>query len=276
MELSRDLSLESCSISIDAGDKKDVLIQLAKLISRSPNAGDVSVEEIRKGLDEREEMGSTGFGKGIAIPHCKVEGMKGFVLALGISSKGVAFDSMDGRSVHILCAIVGPPDDPDMHLRLLAVASRVLGSGKSRYELLRSATPFALREAFLFHAAPASALDSRTERKFDKLLLVSIQQEDTYNDVMELFLEMGLPGAVTHEGSLMGQVLSGAPVFAGFLDVFGRSKPEPKTILILVPGESLDELISSIEEITGDLDNHRGACIIVLSPDLIRGSLETL
>ena len=276
MDISKYLSPESCTIELVGKTKEEVIRSLAGLIVRSPNAAGVDLESIEKGLLEREKMGSTGFGKGIAIPHCKVESMKGFALALGISIRGVPFDAMDSRSVHVLCAIVGPPEETDMHLRLLAAASRVLGGGKSRYELLSSSTSYALREAFLYHAAPATALDSSKDRTFNRLMLVVVQEEEAYNDIIELFLEMGLPGAITHEGSLMGQILSGAPVFASFLDVLGSSQPEPRTILALVPGDTLDEIIASIEEITGDLDNHRGACIIVLSPDIVRGSLETI
>ena len=276
MEVSKYLSQESCSVQLTGKTKEEVIRNLAELLQKSPSVTETDVDTIAEGLMEREKMGTTGFGKGIAIPHCKIEGMKTFALALAVSTKGVDFKAMDNRSVHIFCCIVGPPEEPDMHLRLLAVASRVLGAGKSRYEMLKSPTPYALREAFLYHAAPATALDSDLEQKFDRLMIITVQGEDVYNDIIELFLEMGLPGAVTHEGSLMGQILSGAPVFAGFLDVLGSSQPEPKTIMTLVPGAILDDMISSIEEITGNLDNHRGACIVVLSPDIVRGTLETI
>ncbi len=276
MDISKYLPPESCTIKLPGKTKEEVISSLAGLLAASPNAAGTDPGIIELGLLERERMGSTGFGNGIAIPHCKISGMKEFVLALGVSVKGVDFDAMDNRNVHIFCAIVGPPDEPKMHLRLLAAASRVLGGGKSRYEMLSSSTSFALREAFLYHAAPATALDSSKDKTFNKLLIVVVQEEDIYNDIIELFLEMGLPGAITHEGSLMSQILSGAPVFAGFLDVLGSSKPEPRTIMALVPGETLNEIITSIEEITGDLDNHLGACIIVLSPDVVRGSLETV
>jgi len=276
MDISRYLTQESCSISLPGRSKEEIISNLADLVVQSPDAAGMKSHVIAQGLLAREKMGSTGFGKGIAIPHCKVEGMKDFVLALGVSSRGVDFDAMDGRSVHVFCAIVGPPEQPDMHLRLLAVASRVLGTGKSRYELLSSSTPYALREAFLYHASPATALDVCADRKCNRLMMVVVQEEDVCNDIIELFLEMGLPGAITHEGNLMGQVLSGAPIFAGFLDVLGSSQPEPKTIITLVPDDVLDEMVSSIEEITGNLDNHKGACIIVLAPSLVRGSLETI
>jgi len=276
MDISKYLSPESCTIELAGRTSEEAIRSLVQLILQSPNAAGADFESVDSGLKEREKMGSTGFGKGIAIPHCKVQGMKDFALALGISTKGIAFDALDNRSVHVFCAIVGPPDKPEMHLRLLAAASRVLGTGKSRYEMLNSSTSFALREAFLYHAAPATALDASTGKKFDKLLMVIVQEENVYSDIIELFLEMGLPGAVTHEGTLMGEALSGAPVFASFLDVLGSSQPEPRTILVLVPGDILDEMIIAIEEITGNLDNHRGACIIVLSPDIVRGSLETV
>ncbi len=276
MELSEYLAQESCTTELSGRNKSEIIRSLAELIIRSPAAEGISAEEVAKGLEKREGMGSTGFGRGIAIPHCKVEGMKRFALALGVSAQGVDFNAMDKRSVHVFCAIAGPPEDPEMHLRLLAVASRVLGAGKSRYEMLSSPTAYALREAFLYHAAPATTLDSCKDRTFNRLLIVVVQEEEVYGDIIELFLEMGLPGAITHEGSLMGQILSGAPMFAGFLDVLGSSQPEPRTIMTLVPADILDEIVTSIEEITGDLDNHRGACIIVLSPDIVRGSLETI
>ncbi|MBN2586432.1 MAG: PTS sugar transporter subunit IIA [Candidatus Fermentibacteraceae bacterium] len=276
MDISNYLAPESCTIGLEGKNKGEVISSLARLIVNSPAVTGASVEDIERGLMDRESMGSTGFGKGIAIPHCKVDGMAQFILALGVSGRGVDFDAMDGRSVHIFCAIVGPPEEPEMHLRLLAAASRVLGTGNSRYEMLSSKSSYALREAFLYHAAPATTLDSCKDRTFNRLMMVVVQEEDAYNDIIELFLEMGLPGAITHEGNLMGQILSGAPVFAGFLDVLGSSRPEPRTIMALVPADILDDMISSIEEITGDLDNHRGACIIVLAPDIVRGSLETI
>ncbi len=276
MDISRYLSPESCTIELEGKTKEEVIKSLAELIEKSSSASGVDLEDIEQGLLEREKMGSTGFGRGIAIPHCKVKGMKDFALALGISNRGVPFDAMDKRSVHVFCAIVGPPEYPEMHLRLLAAASRVLGAGKSRYELLSSSTSYALSEAFLYHAAPATAIDSCKDKTFNRLMLITVQEDEIYNDIIELFLEMGLPGAITHEGNLMSQILSGAPVFAGFLDVLGSSQPEPRTILALVPADTLDEMIASIEEITGDLENHRGACIIVLSPDIVRGSLETI
>lgn len=275
MDISSYLPIESCGKDFTASSKEGAIRGMAKLLATSPNVGSDLEDDIAEGLSAREKLGSTGFGDGIAVPHCKVEGMDGFAMALAISPKGVPFKAMDGRSVHIICAIAGPDSDPDTHLRLLAAAARILSISRVRYEILRSASRYALREAFLYHASISAAckIDAEACRK---LMVVVLQEEKSYREVMELFLELDIPGAVTHEGSLMSETLSTVPLFAGFMDVLGSSKPETRTVMALIPESSIDDIVGAIEEITGDLSTHKGACVMVLTPDLIRGSLETI
>ena len=247
---------------------------MAELLSENDATGKETAGSLLKGMLDREELGSTGMGEGVAIPHCRLEGMKYFALALTVCDKGIAWDSIDGRSVHIICAIAGPVEETGEHLRLLAGAARTLSNGKARYELINSKTEFAMRETFLYHLSPVTSSRNTIGRK--RLLLMVLQEEKIYNDVMELFLEIGVEGAVTVNSDMMGPMLSNVPIFAGFMDVLGRSKPEPRMLLALIPEEEVDTTVSAVEEITGDLENHRGACIIVLDTISIRGSLETL
>jgi PTS system nitrogen regulatory IIA component len=276
MDVTRVLSVESCSTSLKSRKAADVLGELAGLILRSPNAQGIPLGTIVEGLLQREELGSTGFGNGVAVPHCKIPGMKEFAMALGISRGGIPFNAMDRHSVHIFCCIVGPEEDTEGHLRLLAAAARVLAIGKARYRLMRSETPHALREEFLYHTAPASSAVVHDSDGAQKLMMIVVQEEEWYSEIMELFLEMGVVGATTTDSTMMGPALSKVPIFAGFMDVLGRSRPEPRTITALVPEKSVEDIVAAVEEITGDLDTHRGACIIILSPDLVRGSLETV
>jgi PTS system nitrogen regulatory IIA component len=276
MDVSGVLSVESCSTSLTSRKASDVLGELAGLILRSPYAGGIHLGTIVEGLLQREELGSTGFGNGVAVPHCKIPGMTGFAVALGISRGGVPFNAMDRHSVHIFCCIVGPEEDTEGHLRLLAAAARVLAIGKARYRLMRSETPHALREEFLYHTAPASSAVVPDSDGAQKLMMIVVQEEEWYSEIMELFLELGVVGATTTDSTMMGPALSKVPIFAGFMDVLGRSRPEPRTITALVPEKSVDDIVAAVEEITGDLDTHRGACIIIMSPDLVRGSLETV
>lgn len=274
MNISEILHISGCRRKLSVSRKDEALGVMAELLASNPAARGVSKESLLAGMTEREELGSTGVGNGVAIPHCRLQGMKSFALALTVCDRGIAWNSIDNRSVHIVCAIAGPVEGTDEHLRLLAGAARVLSSGKARYELINSKTEFAMRESFLYHLSPITSKHDRKARK--KLLILVLQEEKAYNDVMELFLEMGLEGAVTVSSDMMGPMLSNVPIFAGFMDVLGRSRPEPRLLLTLIPENELDGTVAAVEEITGDLDSHRGACLIVVDTLSVRGSLETL
>lgn len=274
MKISDILDISGCRRKLAVSGRDETLGVMAELIAKNPAARNVTPEALLAGMLERENLGSTGVGNGVAIPHCRLEGMDGFVLALTVCDRGINWNSIDHRSVHIVCSIAGPVEGTEDHLRLLAGAARVLNNGKARYELINSKTEFAMREAFLYHLSPVTAKRSTETRK--KLIIMVLQEEKTYNDVMELFLEMGIEGAVTINSEMMGPMLSNVPIFAGFMDVLGRSRPEPRMIVTLIPEDQVDATVSAVEGITGDLDTHRGACIIVMDATTVRGSLETL
>ena len=76
-------------------------------------------------LKEREEKMSTGVGNGIGIPHGKLPGAKGSLLALGVSRDGIDYEALDGELVYIVITIFAPPDNPGQHVELLAEISRL-------------------------------------------------------------------------------------------------------------------------------------------------------
>jgi nitrogen PTS system EIIA component len=75
---------------------------------------------------KREELGSTGIGKGVAVPHTKHPSVDKLVATIALSKTGVEFASLDGEKVHILFLLVSPPDRPGDHLRALENISRHL------------------------------------------------------------------------------------------------------------------------------------------------------
>ncbi|HEX2694670.1 MAG TPA: PTS sugar transporter subunit IIA [Acidobacteriota bacterium] len=77
-------------------------------------------------LVQREELGSTAIGDGVAIPHCKLKGVKSPLLVLGISHQGVAFDSLDGKPSHLFFLVVSSPDNPSMSLQILAAIAQLV------------------------------------------------------------------------------------------------------------------------------------------------------
>lgn len=109
---------------LTATTKKGVLEELVGLLAK-----DGIVKDPKSTLEvllEREKLGSTGIGQGIAIPHAKTDQATEVVAAFGLSRRGVQFDSLDGDPVYIFFLLVAPPDAAAMHLKALARISRLL------------------------------------------------------------------------------------------------------------------------------------------------------
>jgi len=83
------------------------------------------VPAVVKEIMRREGLGSTGIGRGVAIPHSRFDGLPKLVGALGLSRAGVPFQSIDGHDVHLIFLLVSRPDQPGPHLHLLETIVRV-------------------------------------------------------------------------------------------------------------------------------------------------------
>lgn len=100
---------------------------LAEMAAGLQSAGIVpDGADLAKKLVEREAMGSTGLGGGLAIPHCKVRDLADVVVAIGISREGIDFRSADGQPVTILFLVLSPAESPALHLQALARISRLI------------------------------------------------------------------------------------------------------------------------------------------------------
>jgi len=88
-------------------------LQQAGLFAESPT------DEIVRSIMRREQLGSTGIGRNIAIPHAKYAGVDKLIGTIALSKAGVPFDSIDGQAVHVLVLLISPQDRPGDHLRAL-------------------------------------------------------------------------------------------------------------------------------------------------------------
>ena len=83
-------------------------------------------KDLYEKLYQREELGSTAIGDGVAIPHCKMKGVKNPVVMLAISKKGVDFFSLDGKPSYIFFLVVSSPDNPSVNLQILAAIAHLV------------------------------------------------------------------------------------------------------------------------------------------------------
>jgi len=121
--------------NLEAIDKKGVLEELVKPVSF---VSKISSNDIMHVLMERERLGSTGIGDGIGIPHGKLKNLESLVLGLGISHKGVDFESIDDRPAYIFFLLITPEDSTGLHLKVLARISRLLKNNLFKQQLLNA------------------------------------------------------------------------------------------------------------------------------------------
>ena len=130
---------------LKGGAKLEVLQEFASLLY---DAGKVDDKEgLTRVLAARESLGSTGIGDGVAIPHGKLKGLKGLVLAFGRSRAGIDFDSLDGEPAHLFFLLLAPDDAPGEHLKALARISRMMKNSDLRESLLKAASVKEIRRA---------------------------------------------------------------------------------------------------------------------------------
>ena len=125
--------------------KLDVLHELSEVVSQTHPA--ISKPRLVDVLQEREKLGSTAIGEGIAIPHGKLPSVDGVVAAFGRSRDGVDFNSLDGGPTRLFFLLVAPEDSSGAHLKALARVSRLLRNKEFRDRLLAAEGREALYQA---------------------------------------------------------------------------------------------------------------------------------
>ena len=133
MKILEALDKEAILVDLKSDDKKGVL---EELVTPAARIAGVNHEEVMRVLLDREQLGSTGIGGGIGIPHGKLKGLKSLVLGFGLSRKGVDFESIDGKPTHIFFLLVTPENSTGLHLKLLARISRILKNDLFKEKLL--------------------------------------------------------------------------------------------------------------------------------------------
>ena len=123
---------------LKAKDKKGVLEELADTIVNHEPLLDKSA--LVKVLLERERLGSTGIGDGVAIPHGKFHGISHPIISFGRSRKGLDFESMDGEPAYLFFLLVAPENSASIHLKALAKIARILKNRTFRKDLLDAPT----------------------------------------------------------------------------------------------------------------------------------------
>ncbi len=141
MKLTDFLHEEAVSCEVKAETKEGVIRELVGSLVKANAIKEKDVTKLVHILMDREALGSTGIGQGVAIPHGKADFVTQLVGAVGVSRTGMNFDSLDGEATYIFFLLVAPQDSAGPHLKALARISRLLKEKHFRESLRQAKDP---------------------------------------------------------------------------------------------------------------------------------------
>lgn len=261
---------ECVASSVTVADKAAIIHEIARLAAAVPALAGTTEQEIETGLLEREKIGSTGFGKGIAIPHCRLESAKEFVVGVVSVPDGVSFDSLDGGDVRLLVFIVGPARASSEHIRILSTTSRVLSSADAVEEMVAAQSDEALHESFARHLGDEPRAAAGEEKS---LFLVVVQEEELFRQILEVFGATEPRFTAVLEAENAGSYLAKVPLFAGLWA--DNPRTFSRVIISLARKRMTNELVRRIEAVAGPLSKSDSVLVTVQDVFFSGGSLTT-
>ncbi len=134
MVVSDYLKEKFCLVDLKATDKEGAIKEVAGVLGA---AGKIIDQEVFIGdVLEREELGSTGIGNNVGIPHARTKAVKGFVIGFGRSTSGIEFKALDGEKVNLIFLMGADPGELNLYLRILAELSKLLMNNAFREALI--------------------------------------------------------------------------------------------------------------------------------------------
>lgn len=121
-------------------DKNSVIIEMVEALVEAGQITEEDKGDIIEAVMKREELGSTGIGRGVAVPHTKHAVVDKLVGTVGVSADGIDFNSLDGENVQLFFLLVSPPDRPGDHLRALENITRHLRENETFLKFLKQST----------------------------------------------------------------------------------------------------------------------------------------
>lgn len=140
------LNEETVLPDLEVSNKKEALDEL--VASFSDRVDEQEIEAIRKAVFDREDIMSTGVGKGLAIPHGKADGIKDNYAAFALLQNAIDYEAIDGEPVNMIFLLVGPQSSNRFHIKMLSRISRLMNNNSFREKLTDSSSAREIIEIF--------------------------------------------------------------------------------------------------------------------------------
>lgn len=256
MKLSELIRNECIRVGSQADDKAFALCEIAALAKESHLLKKIAEEDILEALQERETTGTTAFGHGIAIPHCRMKGVRDFVVGLMTVPGGVEFDSEDGNKVQFIVFIIAPQEDNRTHLRVLSAISQSLQDPAAVEKMIFAEDQKLLKQLFL---------DAARQEVSDQIPLL--------RDQIQIYVQ---DKGIYQEIAKAMTGLENVSMIVTPIQCPLSSTCEEGSDIVLIAERSLrNEVIRRVESVTGNLSECSGVLVSIQELALALGSLES-
>jgi len=256
--------------SSEMSSKDEVLRRIAGMVAGIEDAGSATADEIYEALNSRESLGSTGFGQGVAIPHCRLPEADGFMVGLMTAPGGIDFDSIDGEKVRLIPFVVGPETEPKEYLKLLSAIAQLLRNSKVRKGLIALGSS---SEIYRYLGEQIRPDDTEPRRRpGQKMMHVFIQNEELFDEILQIFTGSESVSAMVLEAHESTDYLMKGPFFAGFWD--SSVQRFSRLIVAVIRDELVNSTVRSIEYACGKLTERDDILVTVTDLHYTLGSLS--
>ncbi len=271
MSLTASFRPECIQVGSTARDKEAVLGEIARLAKRSRVLAAYSDEEVYQALAAREKIGSTGFGNGIAIPHCSLDDVAEFVVGILVAPQGVDFGALDGQPTRAFFFIIGPSSERNSHIQLLSGISKFLKKPRIVDRFLEARDPRMVK-SIIAEFFNLIRFEEEGAQKGKCLFHVFVQKEAVFQDILQTFSAAVQGSVAVIEASRADHYLQNNPLFAAYT---GGDEPAFSRIVTAVVSKELsNEVVRRIHMIVDRIDEEPGVMIAVQELFYTAGSLE--
>ncbi|MCP4180466.1 MAG: PTS sugar transporter subunit IIA [bacterium] len=264
------LKKEHIIVNVELNSKYEVLQAISSHIVKLYGFKNISENDILAKLMAREKLGTTGFGEGIAIPHCRIKGINDFIVGIVTLPNGVNFEADDEEKVKLVVYIIAPESDSDNHIRLLSSISRVCKIPAAIKDMIDAKDAQSLRDAFFGHLK--SELHIRENRK-KSLFHIVVGNKDIFNEILQIFTAVSSSSVTVVEARQPHEFLTKIPLFMGFWDDIDTSAWQ--IIMATMDKAMVNETIRKIESISGDLNSRKDILVTVQELYYTAGAIKT-